>query len=109
MSCENCEVNKENMPESVPYLVYESDMARGERHAKRWMIAAIIFAIMLFVTNIGWIIYESQFETISYTQDGQGINNVNVGQQGDIVNGTESGLPSQEESIESQGDKDSQG
>lgn len=100
MSCENCEIKEEKMPESVPYMVYDMDMARAERHSKRWMIAAIVMAAMLFVTNIGWIIYESQFETISYQQDGEGVNNVNVGTQGDVVNGAESDLPSQEEQSE---------
>lgn len=100
MSCENCEIKEEKMPESVPYMVYDMDMARAERHSKRWMIAAIVMAVMLFATNIGWIIYESQFETISYQQDGEGVNNVNVGTQGDVVNGAESDLPSQEEQSE---------
>ena len=100
MSCENCEIKEEKMPESVPYMVYDMDMARAERHSKRWMIAAIVMAAMLFATNIGWLIYESQFETISYEQDGEGVNNVNVGTQGDVVNGAESDLPSQEEQSE---------
>ena len=100
MRCENCEIKEEKMPESVPYMVYDMDMARAERHSKRWMIAAIVMAAMLFATNIGWLIYESQFETISYEQDGEGVNNVNVGTQGDVVNGAESDLPSQEEQSE---------
>lgn len=96
MSCENCEIKEEKMPESVPYTVYKTELARGERHTKRWMIAASVMAAMLFATNIGWIIYESQFETISYQQDGEGVNNVNVGTQGDVVNGAESSVSEEE-------------
>lgn len=35
-----------------------------KKTSKRWFIAFIVVLIMLFATNIGWLIYESQFETI---------------------------------------------
>lgn len=100
-NCENCNekieacgVNdaqsEKKMPETIPYIAHEAAMDRAERHTKRWMIAFFVALAMLFVTNIGWIIYESQFETISYTQDGEGLNNVNVGEQGDINYGADS-------------------
>lgn len=84
--CENCVKNCEEtkIPENIPYVVHEANMARAERQSKRWMIAFFVALAMLFATNVGWIIYESQFETISYKQDGEGLNNVNVGEQGDI-------------------------
>lgn len=61
----------------VPYLVYEGEMARQERHIKRlWVLCIIIFAALI-MTNAGWIIYESQYEEVVITetkQDGDGIN-----------------------------------
>ena len=36
--------------------------------------------------------YESLYETISYEQDGEGINNVNLGEQGDLNNGSKGTL-----------------
>lgn len=36
--------------------------------SKRWFIIAIIELILLIGSNIGWWIYESQFETISEEQ-----------------------------------------
>ena len=52
---------------------------------------AIIVLICLLCGSFGLFVwYESQFETISYEQDGEGINNVNYGEQGDLNNGTES-------------------
>jgi hypothetical protein len=81
----------------IPYIVYETAMARNERHVKRWMVAFFVALAMLFATNIGWIIYESQFETYYYAQDGEGINNVNIGEQGDIINGTETQNQEKEE------------
>ena len=87
-TCNNC--TTENVNISVPYVVHESMVARQERQIKRMWIALIVAISMLFASNIGWLIYESQFETISYEQDGEGINNVNYGEQGDLNNGTES-------------------
>lgn len=86
--CENCN-RDERTPETIPYIVYEGAMDRAERHTKKWIIAFFVALSMLFATNIGWIIYESQFETYYYAQDGAEINNVNIGEQGDVLNGAE--------------------
>jgi hypothetical protein len=93
MACETCKGKDSHAPESVPYIVHESSMARMERQIKRLWIALIVVIAMLFASNVGWLIYESQFATISYEQDGEGINNVNIGEQGDLNNGTESEDP----------------
>ena len=92
-NCETCKGKEAHAPESVPYIVHESSMARMERQIKRLWIALIVVIAMLFASNAGWLIYESQFATISYEQDGEGINNVNIGEQGDLINGTESENP----------------
>ena len=54
---------------SIPYFVHEGEMSRLERLNKRWFIAFLISIIMLFVTNAGWIVYESQFETVQVSQE----------------------------------------
>ena len=92
-NCEICKGKEAHAPESVPFIVHESSMARMERQIKRLWIALIVCITMLFVCNAGWLIYGSQFATISYEQDGEGINNVNIGEQGDLINGTESEDP----------------
>ena len=88
-NCENCK-KVQNAPESVPYIVHESSMARMERQIKRLWIAVIVAVCLLFASNAGWLIYESHFETFYYEQDGEGINNVNLGEQGELNNGAES-------------------
>ena len=62
-NCESCK-NVKNEPESVPYIVHESSMARMERQIKRLWITVIVIIVMLFATNGAWILYESQMETI---------------------------------------------
>lgn len=68
----------------VPYIVFEGEMARADRNIKRLWAALIIVLVFLFASNIGWLIYESQFETVYYEQDGEGLNNINTGNQGDV-------------------------
>lgn len=91
-NCETCK-KVQNAPEIVPYIVHESAMARMERQIKRIWIAVIVAVCLLFASNAGWLIYESQFETITYEQDGEGTNNVNYGEQGDLNNCSESENP----------------
>lgn len=99
-NCETCKGKDAHAPESVPYIVHESSMARMERQVKRGWIALIVALVMLFGSNIGWLIYESQFETFYYEQDGEGINNVNLGEQGDLNNGAESEVQEEKADIE---------
>lgn len=64
--CDDCATAK---PSFVPYAVYEMEQAKSERTSKR-LIAVIVLLILLLVgSNIGWLIYESQFETIETTQE----------------------------------------
>ena len=71
------------MPD-VPYLSHEEEMTRMERNIKRWFIGWIITFAALVLTNIGWVVYESQFEDIVSTQtvtqdSGEGGNNTFTG------------------------------
>ena len=84
---------------SVPYIVYEGEMARAERRDKRQWIVIIFLIVSLLASNIGWLVYESQFDTYTYdyTQDGEGLNNINTGEQGDVLYGPEAENKGQEE------------
>ena len=95
-NCETCK-NVKSAPENVPYIVHEASMARMERQIKRLWIALIVAVCLLFASNAGWLIYESRFETFYYEQDGEGINNVNLGEQGDLNNGATSEVQEKKE------------
>ena len=43
---------------------HEREMTRLETANKRWFISFLIVLFMLFGTNIGWVIYESQFQDV---------------------------------------------
>ena len=89
-NCETCK-KVQNAPESVPYIVHESSMARTERQIKRLWITVLALIVMLVATNGAWILYESQFSdivtTIEAEQDGSGVNIVSGG---DLDYGAES-------------------
>ena len=99
-NCETCKGKDAHAPESVPYIVHESSMARMERQIKRlWiaLIVAIIVAVIAPLTvHFVWLHYESQFETYEYTQDGEGTNI--IGDGNDVNNGAE--IADQEEETE---------
>lgn len=84
-------IERETLAKDVPFIVFESEMARAERRDKRQWIIIIVLIFSFLASNIGWLIYESQFDTYSYeySQDGEGLNNINTGAQGDVLYGAE--------------------
>lgn len=59
------------MDKVVDYLVYEQSQVRSDRVNRRLWILCIILTIFLFVSNAGWIYYESQFTDTATTIEAQ--------------------------------------
>lgn len=53
----------------VPLAVFEAEQNRNERREKRHLITTIALILALIFTNAAWILYESQFEVVSYDDD----------------------------------------
>lgn len=89
-TCNGCGTS--NQPISVPYVVHESSMVRAERQAKRLISIIILLIVLLVGSNIGWLIYENQFEDVITSEEiivdaeENGIANY-IGNDGDIYNG----------------------
>lgn len=91
--CNNCGTN--STPASVPYVVHESAMARAERHIKALVWVIVLLIVLLVGSNVGWLIYEAQFEVVegttteTYTidQDAETGNNNSVINGGEVANG----------------------
>ena len=89
-TCNGCGTS--NQPISVPYIVHESSMVRAERRAKRLIAIIVLLIVLLVGSNIGWLIYESQFEDVITSEEiivdaeENGIANY-IGNDGDIYNG----------------------
>ena len=88
-TCNSCNTNDMAV---MPIAQHEKDQSRLMGIIK-WLIAVIVILIVLLVgSNVGWLIYNSQFEVVeetatTITQDNaDGYNNY-IGNDGDIVNG----------------------
>lgn len=75
----------------VPYIAFEGELARSERHIKRLWISLIIMITAYLVTIIGFLWYLSLYDYSSYDyeQDGSGVNIIGD-KNGVDYNGTES-------------------
>ena len=89
-NCESCK-KVQNEPESVPYIVHESSMARMERQIKRLWITILTLIFLLVGSNCIWILYENQFEDIEIVQENADGYNSFIGNDGDIVYGKTNG------------------
>ena len=98
-NCETCKGKDAHAPESVPYIVHESSMARMERQVKRGWIALIVAVCLLFASNAAWLYAWCQYDYSSeeiVTVDGKdGVANY-IGNDGDIVNGESYGSEAEE-------------
>ena len=78
----------------IPFIVYESAMARAERHARRLTIVLIMTIVFLFVSNglwlYNWIQYDYTSDTTVTVDGAEGTANY-IGNDGDIINGQDSG------------------
>lgn len=93
--CNNCnikqEVEKEYAP--VPYWVFEETEARHGIREKWYMRIIILLVVLLVGSNVAWMVYESQFETVeditetNISQENDGGYNNYIGNDGDISYG----------------------
>ena len=65
--CDNCSSRidtqfVENEILTIPYAAHQSAAARQERQIRRMWIALIVSVVVLFASNMGWLIYESQVD-----------------------------------------------
>jgi hypothetical protein len=69
-------------------------MTRAERHAKRLVIVLIMTIILLFISNGCWLYAWTQYDysgTETISVDGKYGNANYIGNDGDIINGEDSG------------------
>lgn len=59
---------------TIPLAAHESAMARAERTTRRLCALILTLIMLLFASNLAWILYENSFEdeTQIVTQDADG-------------------------------------
>lgn len=68
------DINSENA-HVVSYTAFESACSRLERSNRRVFVLCLILIAALIATNVGWVLYESQYQAVEVTQE--------VGQEAD--------------------------
>ena len=60
----------------VPYFVHEGMIERQDRTIRRLTVALILTIVLIFASNVVWLIYMSGYdvEAYDYSQDGEGVN-----------------------------------
>ena len=101
------EKNRPTKPDNVPFIVFEGEIARQERHIKRLWIALIAAIVAIVLIVGGFLLYLNQYDFASYQQDGEGVNIVGDGNGVDFDVPARESAP-QEEQIYSQGPSDTQ-
>ena len=59
----------ENMEKQVREQSLALEMlSELKKSSRRWFVISIILLVALVISNVGWLIYESSFETVTETQ-----------------------------------------
>ena len=87
-TCNSCNTNDMAV---MPIAQHEKDQNRLMSIIKRLIAVIVILILLLVGTNVGWLIYNSQFEVVEESttitqENAEGYNNY-IGNDGDIVNG----------------------
>ena len=77
---------QENKTKSVPLLIYENEMKHKTNIIKGLLGIILALIIVLGLTVYLFMSFISLYDYSKYKQDGNGINNINSGSQGDLIN-----------------------
>lgn len=86
--CNSCNTNDMAV---MPIAQHEKDQNRLMGIIKSLIAVIVILIVLLVGSNVGWLIYNSQFEVVEESttitqENAEGYNNY-IGNDGDIVNG----------------------
>lgn len=86
-TCNGCNTNDMAV---MPIAQHEKDQNRLMGIIKSLIAVIVILIVLLVGSNIGWLVYEAQYEAVEETtitqENEDGYNNY-IGNDGDIVNG----------------------
>lgn len=90
--CKRCAINDDMTNVVMSSADWQRSEQRHLRREKRFVAIVVLLILLLVGSNIGWLIYENQFEVVEETtttitqENADGYNNY-IGNDGDIVNG----------------------
>lgn len=87
-TCNSCNIHDMAV---MPIAQHEKDQNRLMGIIKSLIVVIVILIVLFVGSNVGWLIYNSQFEVVeestTITQDNESGYNNYIGNDGDIVNG----------------------
>lgn len=85
----------ENMSSDKPLALEILEEVKTQ--SKRWMVAFFAVLGLWAATIAGFVLYLYQYDFITYDQSEGIYNNINTGEQGDVINGSETPTKNTEE------------
>lgn len=79
-------MRESNKVKSVPLIIYESEMQHKTSIIKGLFMILCLVLTILGVTIYLFVSYINAYDFTGYSQDGNGVNNINSGEQGDVIN-----------------------
>lgn len=79
-------MKEKNSMINVPYIVYEKDMEHKNTVIKFMGVSIIFLIVAIVATTWMFMSFINSHDYKNYDQDGNGINNINEGTQGDVIN-----------------------
>ena len=71
---------------NVPFIAYEKDIEHRNSIIKFMFAIIIVLVIILGLSFYMFMSFINNFEFSKYYQEGHGLNNINEGTQGDVIN-----------------------
>ena len=88
--CKRCAMNDDMTNVVMSSADWQRNEQRHLRREKRFVAIIVLLIVLLVGSNIGWMVYENQFDVVEETtitqENEDGYNNY-IGNDGDIVNG----------------------
>lgn len=89
--CKRCAMNDDMTNVVMSSADWQRNEQRHLRREKRFVAIIVLLVLLLVGSNVGWLIYNSQFEVVeestTITQENAECYNNFIGNDGDIVNG----------------------
>lgn len=87
-TCNGCSTETKT-PATVPYQVFKDFKETAKANSLKWFIICLVLIVLFVGSNIGWLIYESQLETIETVEEYQIEQDAESGNNNSIINGGE--------------------
>lgn len=89
-TCNGCATDEKMSKVIMSSADWQRNEQRHERREKRLVWVIVLLILLLVGSNIGWLVYESQFETVESTVEEYAIEqNADSGNNNSIINGGE--------------------